>query len=291
MAAIPERLSADFEVCRTLTLSHYENFSVVSQFVPREIRPHFCSIYAFCRGVDDLGDELEGDRLAALDAFEEELRRCYGGVPQTSAFRALQWTIQQFQLPDEPFLRLIEVNRRDQTQKTYATWDDLRDYCRYSADPVGRLVLGLFGYHDEERIALSDYTCTALQIANHLQDIHRDAQVGRIYIPEEDLHRFGASFDDIWNARMTEGLRACLQFEVDRTAEWFVKGAKLERMVPRRFAMQLRLYRLGGQAILRALRIQNYDPFVRRPVVSNGQKLWIAVRTLLGAANQGDDVG
>ncbi|WP_067620276.1 squalene synthase HpnC [Alicyclobacillus acidiphilus] len=291
MREIPERLKPDFEVCKRLTMSHYENFSVVSGFVPRAIRPHFCSIYAFCRGVDDLGDELDGDRLAALDAFEQELRRCYDGQPETPAFRALQFTISQFELPDEPFLRLIQVNRRDQTQKTYATWEDLRDYCRYSADPVGRLVLGLFGYRDEERYALSDYTCTALQIANHLQDIHRDAKAGRIYVPEADLLRFGSSLDDIWNGRMTDGLRACIQFEVDRTAQWFAKGAKLEHMVPRRLSMQLRLYRLGGQAILDALRAQNYDPFIRRPVVSNRQKLWIAFRTLIGAANQGDDVG
>ncbi|TDY51377.1 squalene synthase HpnC [Alicyclobacillus sacchari] len=287
MQSVPVGLRADFEMCARLTASHYENFSVVSLFVPRGLRPHFCSIYAFCRGVDDLGDELEGDRLAALDAYEEELRRAYGGTPQTPVFRALQHTIEVCGLPIEPFLRLIEANRRDQRQATYETWDDLRDYCRYSADPVGRLVLGVFGCCDEERATLSDYTCTALQVANHLQDIHRDLQNGRIYLPKADLESFGASLEDIRAARMTDGVRACIKYEVERTADWFRQGARLEALVPRRLAMQLRLYRLGGEAVLAALHRQNYDPFVRRPVITSGQKLHIAMRTLIGVGQRG----
>ncbi|GLV13214.1 phytoene synthase [Alicyclobacillus hesperidum] len=287
MQSVPVGLRADFEVCARLTASHYENFSVVSLFVPRELRPHFCSIYAFCRGVDDLGDELKGDRLAALDAYEEELRRAYGGTPQTPVFRALQHTIEACGLPMDPFLRLIEANRRDQRQATYETWDDLRDYCRYSADPVGRLVLGVFGCCDEERAALSDYTCTALQVANHLQDIHRDLKNGRIYVPKADLESFGASLEDIRQARMTDGVRACIKFEVERTAEWFTQGARLERLVPQRLGLQLRLYRLGGEAVLEALRRQDYDPFVRRPVVTSGQKLRIAMRAFMGFAQRG----
>lgn len=278
---IPANLESDFALCRRITSSHDENFSVVSRFVPRHIRPHFCSIYAFCRTVDDIGDELDGDRLSALQAFEAELERCYGGQPKTPMFRALMYTIETFGIDQEPFHRLIEANRRDQVVKAYATWAELEDYCRYSADPVGRLVLALFGYQDDRRRELSDDTCTALQVANHLQDMHRDMLNGRIYLPEEDMKRFGTSSYDVTMACITEPLRACIRYEVDRTDALFRQGAELERMVPRRLAMQLRLYRLGGQAVLDALRRQNYDPFISRPIVRSRTKLWIACQTLM----------
>lgn len=280
--SIPNEVRADFDACEMLASQHYENFSVISMFIPRDRRPHFASIYAFCRKVDDLGDEYDGDRLAALDAFEVELRRCYESRPETSSFRALQVTIEMCHLPIDPFLRLIEANRRDQTRSVYETFDDLRDYCRYSADPVGQLVLGLFGYQDELRISLSDYTCTALQIANHLQDISRDVPNGRFYLPVADLQRFGATLDDIRELRVTDGVRRCIEFEVQRASEWFAKGAELESMVPRRLAMQLRLYRLGGQAILTALKKQQYDALSLRPTVSRGQKWAIGLQTMLG---------
>lgn len=281
MDKIPGNLEQDFQRCSTIANEHYENFSVVSTFIPKPLRPHFCSIYAFCRGVDDIGDELAGDRIAALDSFEAELERCYVGEPTSSMFRALKYTIEMFHIDKEPFMRLIQANRRDQLQTSYQTWDELQDYCGYSANPVGRMVLALFGYQDDVRMSLSDDTCTALQLANHLQDMHRDMLNGRIYIPEMDLVEFGASVADIKAARMSEPLRACLRFEVERTEQLFSQGARLEGMVPRRLSMQLRLYRLGGQAILDALRKQNYDPFRHRPVVSARQKLWIACQTLM----------
>lgn len=280
--SIPVEVQSDFTACEALASQHYENFSVISMFIPRDRRPHFASIYAFCRGVDDLGDEYDGDRLAALDDWEVELRRCFDGKPRTSTFRALQVTIQMYQLPIDPFLRLIEANRRDQTRLTYETFDDLRDYCRYSADPVGQLVLALFGYQDELRISLSDCTCTALQIANHLQDISRDVPNGRFYIPIVDLERFGASQDDVKALRFTDEVRRCIEFEADRARILFQQGAQLESMVPRRLSLQLRLYRLGGQAILEALQQQNYDALSHRPTVSRGQKWSIAWQTLFG---------
>ncbi|WP_067847062.1 squalene synthase HpnC [Alicyclobacillus mali (ex Roth et al. 2021)] len=285
MGSVPVELRGDFEVCRRLTRSHYENFSVVSLFVPRHLRPHFYSVYAFCRGVDDLGDEYAGDRMAALDAYEEELRRAFAGEATTPAFRALQFTIDTCNLPMEPFLRLIEANRRDQRKHTYETWEDLRDYCRYSADPVGRLVLGIFGCLDDERARLSDATCTALQVANHMQDIDRDLALDRIYVPRADLEQFGATLDDIRARRATDGVRRCIALEVDRAQALFDEGRRLESLVPPRLARQLKLYRLGGEAILAAIRRQDHNPFAGRPVVSGRQKLRIALSVLAGGAN------
>lgn len=198
-------------------------------FIPRALRPHFAAIYAYCRGVDDIGDEFEGDRLKALDEWAHQLTLCYTGTPETPEFRALQHTIRQFDLPRQPFDDLIEANRRDQHQSTYDTWEDLLDYCRYSANPVGRMVLGLFGYQDEYRQTLSDCTCTALQIANHLQDISRDVVRGRYYVPIEDLERFGSSLAEYRTGVITEAIRACIRHEVERTWELFRRGPTWNR--------------------------------------------------------------
>ncbi len=280
MSTIPVALQADFAACQALASTHYENFSVLSMFIPRALRPHFAAIYAYCRGVDDIGDEFAGDRLKALDEWAHQLTLCYTGTPEIPEFRALQHTIRQFDLPRQPFDDLIEANRRDQHQSTYDTWEDLLDYCRYSANPVGRMVLGLFGYQDEYRQTLSDCTCTALQIANHLQDISRDVVRGRFYVPIEDLERFGSSLAEYRTGVITEAIRACIRHEVERTWELFRRGAELEPTVPKRLRMQLRLYRYGGEAVLRALEQQNYDSLSHRPVVSTGKKVRIACKTL-----------
>ncbi|GMA64634.1 squalene synthase HpnC [Alicyclobacillus fastidiosus] len=280
MSTIPAALESAFADCERLATSHYENFSVLSLFIPRDLRPHFSAIYAYCRGVDDIGDEFSGDRLQALDEWAHQLSLCYTGTPTSPGFRALQYTIHQFDLPREPFDQLIEANRRDQHQSTYASWEDLLDYCRYSANPVGRMVLGLFGYQDDYRQRLSDCTCTALQIANHLQDVSRDVVRGRFYVPLEDLERFGSSLSEYRAGVITAPIRACIRHEVERTWELFHRGEQLEQTVPRRLRLQLRLYRLGGEAILRSLERQNFDPVSRRPVVSTQKKLGIACRAL-----------
>ncbi|MBX5436626.1 MAG: squalene synthase HpnC [Alicyclobacillaceae bacterium] len=281
------RLAEAYRRCAQVA-GHYENFSVVSRFVPRDLRPHFCALYAYCRGVDDVGDEWDGDRLQALDEWERQLRLCYTGEPEELVFLALQDTIRRFDLPIEPFLRLIEANRRDQRVNRYATWEDLRDYCRCSADPVGRLVLALFGYQDEERQRLSDDICTALQLANFLQDVGRDLEMGRVYLPESDLARFGTSIEELQHdhrrGRMNPRLRRCIEFECERAEALFRSGSRLEGMVPLRLSLQLRLYRLGGEAVLRALRRQQFDPFVRRPTVGPAAKAWLACRALLATA-------
>ncbi|HET9477317.1 MAG TPA: squalene/phytoene synthase family protein, partial [Dehalococcoidia bacterium] len=171
-------LRDSYAFCRRLARGRNENFTVASWLLPRALRRHMYAIYAYCRGVDDLGDEAEGDRPALLDEWERELQACYDGNPSDPRFIALQRTIQRFGIPPDPFQRLIEANRRDQVVQRYATFDALREYCSYSANPVGELVLHVFGYQDERRRRLSGATCTALQLANFWQDTWRDFRKG-----------------------------------------------------------------------------------------------------------------
>ena len=186
----------------------YENFNVGSRFIKRRLRPHFYSVYAFCRLVDDLGDEVEGDRLELLDRWEDELHLCYSGSPKLIWFQALQGTIDEFDIPPEPFLRLIEANRRDQRDKEYADFDALVEYCTYSATPVGHLVLYLYGYFSDEMSSYSDDTCIALQLANFWQDVARDHGKGRIYIPISDMDEFGVELSTIRKREPTARISA-----------------------------------------------------------------------------------
>ncbi len=272
---------ADFERCRE-ALRHYENFNVVSYFIPARLRPHFWALYAFCRAVDDLGDEYDGDRLRALDAFESATRQAFEGKADTPEFRALAETIERHALPMEEFLALITANRMDQITTHYQTFDALLGYCRHSANPVGRLVLGIFGFHDPTRQALSDSVCTGLQLANFCQDVDRDLAQGRQYLPEEDLLRFGVTPEMLAGRTATVEVRRLIAFEVARARDWLEQGAPLETMVPRRLAWQLRLYRLGGHAILNALAKQAFDPFRRRPEVGTLGKLGVAWHAIIG---------
>ncbi len=270
-----------FAYCRKVALGHYENFSVVSWLLPRELRPHMYAVYAYCRGVDDLGDEAEGDRLALLDDWEAELGRCYDGTPRDIRFVALRETIRAFDIPPEPFLRLIEANRRDQTVSRYQTFAELREYCTYSANPVGHLVLYLFGYRDDKRRLLSDSTCTALQLANFWQDVSLDLEKGRIYIPLEDMQRFGYSEEELLARRHSEGFRRLMAFQVQRTRDLFREGLRLVPRVRGRLRLDLRLFSLSGLAVLDAIERMDYDVLHRRPTVSKAQKAWLALRGLL----------
>jgi squalene synthase HpnC len=281
-APVPHGLARDFALCARVAARHRENFTVASRLAPAGLRPHMHALYAFCRGVDDLGDEFPGDRPAALDAWEAELRRCYGGRPERPEFRALQETIRRFDLPPEPFFRLIEANRRDQVQRRYRTFSELREYCACSAEPVGRLVLALWGYRDAVRQRLSDATCTGLQLANFWQDIGQDLEKrDRCYLPLEDLERFGLAVEDLRQGRAGGRLRALMAFEVERARRLLARGSGLEPLVPGRLAFQLRLYRLGGEAVLRALERQGLDPLARRPAVGWAERAAIALRALL----------
>jgi squalene synthase HpnC len=239
-----------------------ENFPVASILFPRHLRPHLRAVYGFARLVDMLGDEVEGDRLAALDELERELEACYSGRPAWPVMAALQPTIEEFTLPREPFLRLIEANRMDQRIAEYGSWADLREYCRHSADPVGRLVLGLVRLDREPvLVAASDDVCTGLQLVNFLQDVPRDLELGRIYLPAEDRTRFGVSALD----RPSPELLGVLRFEADRARGLLASGRLLQQRIGGRTGRAIGLFARGGLAALEALEAARWDVFTQRP--------------------------
>ncbi|MCH8221869.1 MAG: squalene synthase HpnC [Chloroflexi bacterium] len=268
-----------FAACERLTRSHYENFSVATRLLPRDLRRHFFSIYAFCRGVDDLGDEVDGDRLALLDAWEAELEAAYSGTPSHPYFVALRQTIREFDIPKEPLLKLIEANRRDQSITRYPDFDELLGYCEYSANPVGSLVLYVFGHREPELHRLSDYTCTALQLTNFWQDVARDFDIGRIYIPGDTMERFGVQENDIREKRATPQFKAALKFEVDRARELFRKGIPLIDRVQGKARIDIALFTAGGMAILDKIESRDYDVLTRRPALSKREKAVLFART------------
>jgi len=277
-------LAEAYAYCERLAKTHYENFTVVSWFFPKTLRLAMYSVYAFCRYTDDLGDEADGDRLALLDAWEEDLRRCYDGVPRHQVLRALQQTVQGHKVPIEPFLKLIEANRMDQQVKRHPTYADLLHYCDHSANPVGRMVLHVFGYDDPERQRLSDATCTALQLANFWQDVLRDYALGRIYIPLEDMERFGYGEEELVRGEFNERFAALMRFEVDRTRSLFDEGARLVHTVEGELRLDLRLFTMGGVSVLDAIEAQGYDVLGKRPVVSKAKKARLAASGLVQLA-------
>ena len=239
-----------------------ENFPVASLLFPRRLRPHLRAIYGFARLVDILGDEIEGDRIAALDELEREVEACYSGTPTWPVMRVLQPTIHEFSLSREPFLRLIEANRMDQRISEYETWDDLREYCRHSADPVGRLVLGLLRLDRElELVGASDDVCTGLQLVNFLQDVPRDLELGRIYLPAETRRRFGVQALD----RPSVELREALEFEAARARGLLAGGQLLQSRIGGRVGRAVGLFARGGTAALEALERAQWDVFTQRP--------------------------
>src|SRR6266436_9625197 len=284
--AIPEAAPSGAEAreyCRRLAHTHYENFSVASWFLPRRLRQHFFNVYAYCRISDDLGDEV-GDTAASLellDQWEHDLDACYEGAPKHPVFVALAETVRQFDIPKHEFSDLLRAFRQDQTVTTFETFNDLLAYCRYSANPVGHLVLYLCGYRDPERQQLSDFTCTALQLANFWQDVSTDYDKGRIYLPLEDLKRFRVSEEDISSQRNTTQFREMMRFEVQRAREWFDRGLPLVGRVSRELAIDLELFSRGGQEILRAIERQDYAVLGHRPAISKGRKLALVARAAL----------
>ncbi len=266
-------LNQAFAACERLAKSHYENFTVGSWFLPKRLRPSMHAVYAFCRHTDDLGDEATGDRLALLNTWEADLRQCYGGAPEHPYLQALQATIQRHHMPMDIFLRLIEANRMDQRVKRYATYQDLLHYCEHSATPVGRMVLHVFGYRDEERGRLSDATCIALQLANFWQDVRRDLAMGRIYIPLEDMARFGYSETDLHSGVVNGNLRRLMEFEVGRARGLFREGLTLVERVDGELRLDLRLFSEGGLSILDAIEGRDYDVLTTRPTVPKSKKL------------------
>ncbi len=239
-----------------------ENFPVASLLFPRALRPHLRAVYGFARLVDILGDEAAGDRLALLDGLEREVDACYTGLPGWPVMRQLQPTIREFDLPREPFLRLIEANRMDQRISEYETWPDLKGYCVHSADPVGRLVLGLLRLGDEEQlVAASDDVCTGLQLVNFLQDVPRDLALGRTYLPAEDRRRYDVEVLD----RPNEPLTRLLRFEAERARGLLASGEALRARIGGRVGRGVGLFARGGLAALAALEEAGWDIFTRRP--------------------------
>ena len=254
-----------------------ENFPVVSVLAPRHARPHLRAIYGFARLVDNLGDEAHGDRMVLLDELEREL----DGPPQTEVMQRLHGTIAACGLPQEPFRRLIEANRIDQRKTRYASWEEVREYCTYSADPVGRLVLGVYGRAgDEALLGMSDSVCTGLQLVNFVQDPPRDLLLGRVYLPQEDLERFGVAAADLAGP-LTDRVASLLQFEGARAGDLLASGLPLADALPGRAGVSVALYARGGLAALNALERAGWDVFSSRPAPTKWTFARLAIRELV----------
>ena len=267
---------------RWLATHHYENFNVASWLLPKPLHQHFYNLYSYCRWADDLGDEIpEKDRaLELLDWWEQELQGCYRGRPAHAVFVALRQTIVAKNIPEQPFADLLKAFRQDQAVKRYPTWDSTIGYCLYSANPVGRLVLYLCGYRDEHRQKLSDATCTALQLANFWQDVGRDLEKGRVYIPLDIAAAHGVSEADIVHRRFSERYVALMKELIARTRVFFAAGAPLARMVDDHVAVDLDMFTRGGVAVLDAIESMGYDTLNHRPAISKAKQAGLLGRAL-----------
>jgi len=267
---------------RWLATTHYENFHVVTFLLPRRLHQDFYNVYAYCRWADDLGDELGDPResLRLLDWWWSETAEMYQGSTRHPVMVALRGTVGERDIPAEPFLDLIRAFVQDQTVTRYATWEELFGYCRLSANPVGRLVLHLCGYHDEERHQLSDSTCTALQLANFWQDMSVDLGKERIYLPLEVLRRHGSSEQEVMNLCFTPAFRAAMVEAVDTTRRLFLDGLPLARKVDRRLGLDLELFSRGGMKILDKICEQDYDVLKARPAIGKVERAGLLLSAL-----------
>jgi squalene synthase HpnC len=264
-----------------------ENFPVASRALPRRARAHLLAIYGFARLVDELGDSAGGDRLAALDWLEFDLDRAFDGRAQHPLLARLAPTLRECELPREPFVRLIEANRVDQRVNSYETWEQLRGYCALSADPVGELVLRVLGLATPGRIALSDSICTALQLTEHCQDVAEDLAVGRVYLPREDLQRFGCSRADLAAEHAAAPLREVLAFEVARARGLLAEGAPLIGELHGRARLAVAAFVAGGRAALEAIERAGYDVLPGAPRAGRGRRLLALAATLREARRGG----
>jgi squalene synthase HpnC len=260
--AVPS-LEEAYAWCGRVARSHYENFTIASWLMPREMRRYMHAIYAYARMADDFADEEHS--IAKLDEWEKQLDLAYAGSPRHPVFVALADTVRRYQIPREPFVDLLCAFRTDVNFQGFDTIDDLLGYARYSANPVGRLVLYLFGYRDAERQHLSDLVCSGLQLANFWQDIAIDFIKGRIYLPRRDMERFGVSVDDLRERRMTPGFVSLMRHEVEYACAMLIEGAALNRLVDRRLRRDILMFAGGGLAILRAIERVGFDVFRMRP--------------------------
>lgn len=283
-------LDDSYAYCERLARSHYENFPVGSVLVPKRLRRHFYSIYAFARIADDFADEAYGEsytqheRLELIDQWRLMLSESIAGRPKHPVFVALAQTQAQFDLPVGLFDDLLSAFSQDVTVRRYESVDQLLDYCRRSANPIGRLILLLFGSRDEQFFRWSDDICTALQLANHWQDVAVDLDKDRIYLPDEDLSHFGLAVGDLIQRNSSERFRQLIQFEVTRTREMFERGKPLCTAVGGRLGLELRAVWLGGVRILERIEQNSYDVFSQRPVITSADKVRIICRAASKAA-------
>ncbi len=264
-----------------MAASHYENFSVASWLLPSHLRQHFANVYAYCRWADDLADET-GDPVLSLELlawWEQQLDDCFEGKPQHAVFVALAETIEEFAIPKQPFLDLLSAFRQDQSKIRYETFDELVDYCRRSANPVGHLVLYMSRVYGEETVTYSDSICTGLQLANFWQDVARDYEMDRIYVPAESQRQFGFVEEDFAGRETNSAFRQMLQLEVTRAEKLLQEGQPLVSLVPPEVRIDIELFLRGGLETLDAIRRQDYDVWRKRPVVTKFAKL----RLLLSA--------
>ena len=270
------------QYCANLARTHYENFSVASWFLPKRLRQHFFNVYAYCRISDDLGDEV-GDPSASLellDQWQRELDACYDGSPKHSVFVALAETVRQFDIPKHEFSDLLTAFRQDQTITRFETFADVLGYCHYSANPVGHLVLYLCGYRDAERQQLSDYTCTALQLANFWQDVTVDLEKDRVYLPLDLLARHGYTVADLQAGTFNAAFQNVMRDAIGVARKLFLEGLPLTKTVDKRLGFDLELFSRGGMRVLEKIERQNYNLLARRPAISKLERVQLLVGCL-----------
>lgn len=285
--ACPQALNRNYSLAeaeaytRWLATHHYENFHVASLLLPRQLRQDFYNLYAYCRWADDLGDEIgdPAESLRLLAWWGEQLEAVYRGQATHPVFVALRQTIERHQLPQQPLADLLQAFIQDQTVRRYRSYEQLLGYCRYSANPVGRLVLHLCGYRDAERQALADATCTALQLTNFWQDVAVDLDKDRVYLPLEAIERHGYSLEELQARRVTPAFRSLMREAVELARALFMKGLPLAARVDRRLAVDVELFSRGGLRVLERIEEQDYDVLSRRPAITRLDR----VRLLLGA--------
>ena len=273
---------------RWIATGHYENFHVVSFLLPRHLHQDFYNVYAFCRWADDLGDEIgdTAESLRLLHWWREELEKMFQGEASHPVFVALLPTVRKHALPVEPFANLITAFEHDQKVTRYANWDEIFAYCANSANPVGRLVLGLGGYTDATRYALSDATCTSLQLANFWQDVSVDLQKDRVYLPQDLLARHGVLIEDVFARRFTPAFAAAMREACCVARELFIKGSALPPLLDPRLALDVTLFSRGGMYILDKIEKQGFDVLTARPYIGKGERVRLLLRTLLSFAMQ-----
>ena len=272
MTSTPYRLAAAYAHCEKLVREHYENFPVASLLLPRRKRRHVAAIYAFAREADDFADEdrHEGRRLDLLSDWRSRLDKAAAGDAEGPIFTALADTMARHNLPLQLLHDLISAFEQDVRVTSYETFDDVLAYCRLSANPVGRLVLHLFGYRDDHLMTQSDAICTGLQLANFWQDVSIDLDKGRCYLPRDEMERFGCSNEMLAHRSALQPFADLMRFQVNRTREIFSRGSRLPRTVGGRLGFELRLVLLGGLRVLERIEAVDYDIFTRRPSLSAG---------------------